>query len=42
MNAGKRAALYELVHACGAARIASYLTDHEGFLGAMLIFRKPG
>ena len=42
MNAYPLAALYELVHDCGAARIGSFLTDHDGFLGAMLIFRKPG
>ncbi|HET8699972.1 MAG TPA: class I SAM-dependent methyltransferase [Gammaproteobacteria bacterium] len=42
MNAYPLAALYELVHDCGAARVTSFLTDHDGFLGAMLIFRKPG
>jgi SAM-dependent methyltransferase len=42
MNAYPLAALYELVHDCGAARVTSYLTDHDGFLGTTLIFRKPG
>ena len=41
MNAYPLAVLYELVHGCGADRISSFLTDHDGFLGAMLIFRKP-
>jgi SAM-dependent methyltransferase len=41
MNEYPLAALYASIHDCGARRISSILTDHEGFLGAMLIFRKP-
>jgi SAM-dependent methyltransferase len=41
MNAYPLAQLFALAHDCGAARISSILMDHDGFLGAKLVFRKP-
>ncbi|HEX6999944.1 MAG TPA: methyltransferase domain-containing protein [Gammaproteobacteria bacterium] len=41
MNAYPLAALYAMIHDCGASRLSSHLVDHDGFLGATLIFQKP-
>jgi SAM-dependent methyltransferase len=41
MNAYSLAEIYATIYDCGARRVSGWLTDHDGFLGTMLIFRKP-
>lgn len=41
MNAYPLAEILAAAHDCGATRMSAKFADHEGFLGAMLLFRKP-